>query len=116
MGFEQPTMVEPVDPLQCGVFDRFEAAPPATPVDHLGLVEAVDRFGQSVAIAVADAANRGFDPGLGHAKGGNSALAIQRDDLTFIGGGLLPGGASRGGILCWCLRRADRSGSEQRDC
>ena len=39
------------------------------PVDHLGLVEAVDRLGQSVVVAVADTADRGFDPGFGKALG-----------------------------------------------
>jgi hypothetical protein len=51
-------MVEPVDPFERGIFDSFEAAPRSTPVDHLGLVEAVDGLGQSVVVAVADAANR----------------------------------------------------------
>ena len=36
-------------------------------MDELGLVKAIDRLGQSVVVAVADAADRGFDPGLGEA-------------------------------------------------
>jgi hypothetical protein len=44
-GFEQPTMVEPVDLLEDGILDRLEATPQPTPVDHLGFVEAVDRLG-----------------------------------------------------------------------
>jgi hypothetical protein len=44
-GFEQPTMVEPVDRLEDGILDRLEATPRPTPVDHLGFVEAVDRLG-----------------------------------------------------------------------
>ena len=40
-GFEQPAMVEPVDPFEGGVLDGLEAALGSTPVDHLGLVEAV---------------------------------------------------------------------------
>jgi hypothetical protein len=35
------------------------------PMDDLGLVEAVDGLGQGVVVAVADAADRGFDPALG---------------------------------------------------
>jgi hypothetical protein len=62
-------MVEPVHPLKGSVLDCFEVAPRPAPVDHLGLVEAVDRLGQSVVIAVADAADRGLDPGLGQALG-----------------------------------------------
>ena len=62
-------MIEPVDPFQRGIFDSFEAAPWPTPVDHLGFVQAVDRLGQSVVIAVADAANRRLYPGLGKSLG-----------------------------------------------
>ena len=56
-GLQQPTMVEPVDPFERGIFDCFEAAPWSTPVDHLSLVKAIDRLGQSVVIAIADAAD-----------------------------------------------------------
>ena len=37
--------------------------------DHFGLVEAVDCLGQSVVVAVADAADRRLDPGFGKALG-----------------------------------------------
>ncbi len=47
-GLQKPSMVEPVDPLQGGEFNRFEAAPRSAPMDDLGLVEAVDRFGEGV--------------------------------------------------------------------
>lgn len=52
MGFT--SMVEPVDPFQSGKFNRFEAPPWPTPMDDLGLVEAVDRFGEDVVVAVTD--------------------------------------------------------------
>ena len=58
-------MIEPVDPFQRGVFNGFERPPWSAPMDHLSFVEAVDRLGQSVVIAVADAADRRLDPGLG---------------------------------------------------
>ena len=51
------------------VLDGFEGAPRSTPMDDLGLVEAVDRLGQSIVVAVADAADRRLDPGLGEALG-----------------------------------------------
>jgi hypothetical protein len=35
-------MVEPVDPFQGGELDGFERAPGPPPVDHLGLVEAIN--------------------------------------------------------------------------
>lgn len=41
-------MVEPVDPHHGGEFNRFEAAPRSAPMDDLGLVEAVDRFGEAL--------------------------------------------------------------------
>jgi hypothetical protein len=50
-----------------GQFDGFPGFPGAAPVDHLGLVEAVDGFGQDVVVAVATAANRRFHAGLGQA-------------------------------------------------
>ena len=49
--FEQSPVVEPVDPLERGIFDGFEAAPRPASVDHLGFVEAVDGLGQSVVVA-----------------------------------------------------------------
>jgi len=57
-------MVEQVDPFEDGVLDSLQAAPRCAPVNHLSLVEAVDRFGQGVVIRVADRANRRLDPGL----------------------------------------------------
>jgi len=43
--------------------------PRPAPLDHLGLVKAFDRLGQSVVVAIADAANRWLDPGFGKALG-----------------------------------------------
>ena len=54
---ELPRMSAPVS-------HGFEESPGSTPMDHFGLVKAVDRLGQSVVVAVADAADRGLDPGL----------------------------------------------------
>ena len=68
-GLEQAAMVEPVYPFQRGIFDGFKGSPWPASMDHLGLVEAVDGLGQSVVVAVADAADRGFDPGFGEALG-----------------------------------------------
>ena len=68
-GFEQPPVIEPVDPFEGGVFDSLEAAPWATPMDDLGLVKAIDRLGQGVVVAVADAADRRFDAGFGEPLG-----------------------------------------------
>ena len=51
-GLEQPTIVEPVDPFEGGILDRFERAPGTLPPDDLGLVETVDRkrFERSTAL------------------------------------------------------------------
>jgi hypothetical protein len=38
---EKAAVVEPVDPLEGGELERFEAAPGVAPMDHLGFVEAV---------------------------------------------------------------------------
>ena len=74
-------MVEPVDPFERGVFDRLERPPRPTPVDHLGLVKAIDRLGQSVVIAVADATDGWLDPCLGKPFGvfDRDVLAAESD-------------------------------------
>lgn len=46
-------MVEPADPFQSDEFHRFEAPPWPAPMDDLGLVETVDRFGEGVVVAMA---------------------------------------------------------------
>ena len=76
-GFEQPAVVEPVDPFERGVFDGLERSPWSPPVDHLGLVKAIDRLGQGVVIAVADTADRGLDARFGEAFG-----VLDRDVLA----------------------------------
>ena len=66
---EEASSVEPVDPFESGVLDGFETAPWATPVDEFGLVEAVDRLGEGVVVAVADAADGGDEARLGQTLG-----------------------------------------------
>ena len=64
---EDGAVVEPVDPFEGGEFEVVEAAPGAFVADKFGLVEAVDGLGERIVVAVADAADRGLDPGLGQA-------------------------------------------------
>ena len=66
---QQAAVVEPVDPFERGVLDGFQRAPRPAPVDHLGLVEPVDRLGERVVVAVADAADRRHEAGLGETLG-----------------------------------------------
>jgi hypothetical protein len=61
---EQAAVVEPVHPPEPGELDCLDAAPRSTPTDHLGLEQAVDGLGESVVVAVADTADRGFDTSL----------------------------------------------------
>jgi len=61
---EEVPIVEPVDPCEGCHFDLFDTPPGAETVDHLGLVEAVDRLGQGLVVTVAGAAHRGFKAGL----------------------------------------------------
>lgn len=42
--FQQPPVVEPIHPFERGILDGFERAPWPAPVDHLGLVKAIDRL------------------------------------------------------------------------
>src|SRR5262245_51078562 len=62
--FEQPTVVEPIDPFESGVLDIVEFSPRATAVNDLGLVQPDDRLGEGVVVRVADAADRRLDAGL----------------------------------------------------
>jgi hypothetical protein len=66
---EEAAFVEPVDPFEGGELDRFEAAPRAAPMDHLGFVEAVDGFGEGIVVTVADAADRRLDARFGQLLG-----------------------------------------------
>jgi hypothetical protein len=66
---EQRRLVEPVDPFERGVFDRFEPPPGPAAVDDLGLEEADDALGERVVIAVADAADRRLDADFRQALG-----------------------------------------------
>ena len=103
--FEQPPMVEPVAlrlpsndaahrrnligrlrPFEGRIFDSLEAAPRATPMDGLGLVKAIDRLGQGVVVAVADAADRRFDARFSEAFG-----VFDRDVLGGLNPSLQPG-------------------------
>jgi hypothetical protein len=46
--FKQPVVVKPGDPFQCCKLDGFLGFQWRTPVDHLGLVQTIDRLGQRV--------------------------------------------------------------------
>jgi hypothetical protein len=68
-GFEQPPVIEPVDPFQRRVFDRFEIVPRPTPVDHVDLLNPIYRLGLRVVTAAADTADRWLDARFGEAFG-----------------------------------------------
>ena len=55
-GFEQAVVVEPSDPFQRGQFDGLFGFPWRSTMNELCLVQAVDRLGQCVVVAVAFAA------------------------------------------------------------
>src|SRR3954470_7043978 len=89
--------VEPVDPFEGGELDRFEAAPGAAPMDHLGFVEAVDGFGEGIVVAVTDAADRRLAPCLGKPLGIldrdvlHTAITVVDEAAAPDGPGLLQG-------------------------
>ena len=68
-GLQQPPMVEPVYPFEGCQFNGLKRAPSPAPMNDLGLLKPVDRLGQRIVVAVANAANRGFDPCLGQTLG-----------------------------------------------
>jgi hypothetical protein len=65
-------MVEPVDPFEGSELDCLERAPWPAPADQLSLEQAKDGFGERIVVAVANAADRGFDAGRGEALGSGS--------------------------------------------
>ena len=42
--FEQPAVIEPIDPIECGVLDIVELTPGTTVVNDLGLKQSDDRL------------------------------------------------------------------------
>lgn len=60
-GFEQTAIVESIHPFEGRAVYGFEAAPYAATMNGPGLEQAADDLGQSVIIAVADAADRRLD-------------------------------------------------------
>src|SRR6266851_3057854 len=50
--FEQPARVEPIDPPERREFDGLEIAPRALALNHFGLEEADDRFGEHSPITI----------------------------------------------------------------
>ena len=61
---KQSSIVEPVDPCKGCKFNSFEGSPRSSAVNDLGLVKTIDGFGQGVVVAVANTADRGFNPGI----------------------------------------------------
>src|SRR6476659_2875728 len=55
---QEPSVVEPIDPFKGGELDSLEVSPWSAPVDHLGLVETVDGFGESIVVGISDTAER----------------------------------------------------------
>ena len=68
-GLQKASVVEPVDPFECRELDGLQRFPRSAPTDDLGLVKAVDGFGERVVIAVADSADGWFDASLNQAFG-----------------------------------------------
>ena len=66
---KESLMIEPSHPFEGGEFKRFHHFPRGPAMDQLGFVKAVDGFSQRIVVAVALAADRRLDPGLGQTLG-----------------------------------------------
>ena len=66
---QKASVVEPVDPFERRELDGLQRFPWSAPMDDLGLVKAVDSFGERVVIAVADTADGWFNASLNQAFG-----------------------------------------------
>jgi hypothetical protein len=68
-GLQQPASIEPAHPFQRRELDTLERPPWPAAVDDVGLLETVDGLGESIVIAVPDAAYRRFDASVHQALG-----------------------------------------------
>jgi hypothetical protein len=62
--FVEAAMVEPVDPFQSGDFHVPDGAPRALGFDQFDLVQAVDRLGEGVVVAIPGGTDRGVNAGV----------------------------------------------------
>jgi hypothetical protein len=84
-GLQQPAIVEPVDPGQGRELDGLEAPPRPTPMNDLSLVKTIDRLGESVVVAVSDAADGRLDAGFRQTLGVSNANVLRTSDaLLFV--------------------------------
>lgn len=58
-------MVEPIDPFEGDKFNRFKVALRSSPMNNLGLVETVYRFGECIVAIVTDTSDGQFDARFG---------------------------------------------------
>ncbi len=95
--FEQTTGVEPVDPFEGGELDGLERPPWSTPMDQFGFEQPVDRLGEGIVVAVADAADGRLDTGLGEPLGVadrqvlRAPIAMVHEPTTLVGTALVQG-------------------------
>ena len=84
-------MVEPIYPFERGELHGFKVAPWSSPMNDLGLVKTVDRFGESIVVTIADASDRRLDARLrqpfGKANGHvlRAAVGMMNQPATFDG-------------------------------
>lgn len=63
--FHDSVVVEPVHPVHRRLFHILYVCPfPVSVVDDLRLVESIDRFRESIVVAIAHTSNRCLDPGV----------------------------------------------------
>lgn len=63
-GLQRQAVIEPVRPFQSRELDRFKAPPVATPMDDLGVVEAVDQLGERFVVRSTVDVDGGFAAGF----------------------------------------------------
>jgi hypothetical protein len=76
-------VIEPVDPSECGEFDRFQRAPGSAPLNDFRFVEPYHRFREGIVVRIAAAADRRRDARIGEPFG-VAHRQVLRSPITMV--------------------------------
>jgi len=88
--FEQPPIVEPVNPFERRVLHRIVSSPRPATVDHLSLVEPDDGLGEGVVVGVAHTADLGDPLAVADRQVLTAAVAVVAEPVAGPSSGSAP--------------------------